>query len=116
MQLPAFTDGRQIHILVENLDIAIGLNVGSGQHTGRIGFEVNCFRSFAVQTKRNLLEVQDDIGGIFDDSRDRRKLMQNAFNLDGRDRRTFDGTVTLCARRADRRAKAALEGLGGNCP
>ena len=58
---------------------------------GLVRFEVDGFRVIHVELERDLLQVHDDVGGIFSHVRDRRELVQNAFDLDRGDCRSLDG-------------------------
>jgi hypothetical protein len=67
-----------------------------------------------VQLERQLLEVEDDVGGVLDDALDRRELVQHAVDLDGGDGRALDRRQQHAAHRvADGGAEAALERLRG---
>ena len=71
----------------------------------------------AVQTQRNLLQVQNDVGGVFHHARDRRKLMQHAFNLHRGYRRPFDrGQQHATHGVADRGAESPFERLRVETP
>ena len=59
-------------------------------------------------------EIENDVGGVFDNSGNRRELVQNAFDLDRRDGRAFDRRKQHAAQRiADGRSEPALERLRG---
>ena len=66
-----------------------------------------------VELQRNLLQVHDDIGGIFRHVGDRREFVKNAFDLHGGDGRPFDGGQQDPPQRiSDGRAETSFEGLG----
>src|SRR5882672_3221693 len=66
-----------------------------------------------MESKRNLLEIQDHVGGVFDDPLDRRELVLDALDLDGGDCRPFDRRQQSPPQRiAYGGAKTALERLG----
>jgi hypothetical protein len=59
-----------------------------------------------------LLEVEDQLGDVFLDPVEGRELVEDAFDLDARDRRSGDGGQQGAAKRvAQRVAEAGLEGL-----
>ena len=65
-----------------------------------------------VQLQRNLLQVEDDVGRVLDDARNRRELVQHAVDLHRGDRRAFNRRQQHAPQRvADGRAEAALERL-----
>ena len=65
-----------------------------------------------MELHRDLLQVEDDVGRILDDARDRRELVEHAVDLHGRDGRAFDRREQHAPQRvADRGAETALEGL-----
>ncbi len=64
--------------------------------------------------ERDLLQVQDDIGGVFDDTGDGAEFVIHAFNADRGDGGALDARKEHAAQRvADGGAEAALERLGG---
>ncbi len=66
------------------------------------------------ELERNLLEVQDDVGRVFDDAGDRLELVQHAFDADGGDSCAFDRREQGAAKCvADGGTEAALKGLRG---
>ena len=61
----------------------------------------------------NLLQVQDDVGGIFDDAGDGLELVQHAFDLDRGDGGALDrGQQGAAQRIPNGGAEAAFKGLG----
>ena len=87
----AFADCADVDILVEKLDIGVVFDVSRSVNTGLSPFEIDRFSLFAVQLEWNLLQVENDIGCIFDHARDRRKLVQDAFDLHGSNRSALNG-------------------------
>ena len=113
VELAAFRDGGDVDALVENLDVAIGFNHAGGHDAGLVGAQVERLGAVAGELEGNLLEVQDDVGGVFDDSGDGLELVEHAFDADGGDGGAFNGAEQRAAQCvADGGAKAALEGLG----
>ena len=65
----------------------------------------------------DFLEVQDDVGDVFDDVGHRGELVQRAVDLDGGDRRALQRRQQHAAQRvAERDAEAALERLAHEAP
>ena len=46
--------------------------------------------AFAHHLERNLLQVEDDVGGVFDHARDRAEFVRDAFDAHGGDGRAFN--------------------------
>jgi hypothetical protein len=62
--------------------------------------------------EQRLLEVEDDVGDIFDNAGERGELVQRAFDRDVRDRCALERAEENAAQcNAERRAEAALERL-----
>jgi hypothetical protein len=81
---------------------------------GRVHDQRDGLRLVAVQLERHLFEVQDDVGGVFDNARNRRKFVQHALDLDGRDGRAFDGAQQSAPQGVSNRGSpASLERLRG---
>src|SRR5581483_8632746 len=109
----AFADRGNVHILVEDFNVSVGLDHAAGHDPRLVYFEIDCLRSFAVQLEGDLFQVEDNIGRIFDHAGNRLKLVQHAFNLDRSDGCALDrGKQHAAQRVADGGAKSALKGLG----
>src|SRR5207244_2788045 len=83
IELAAFADGGNVDVFIENLDIAICLDHAGGYYAGLLGAQVDRLRSISRKLERNLLEVKDDVGCVFDNPRNGLKLVEHAFDLDG---------------------------------
>ena len=71
---------------------------------------------FALHAQRDLLHVQDDVGHIFADTRQRREFVKDVFDLDRRDRRALKrGEQHATQRIAERQAKATLQWFSDEC-
>ena len=90
MQRTTLADGADVDVLVENLDVRVVFDIPGGVDAGLNSFQVDRLAVFAVQLQRDLLEVENDVGRIFDDARNRRELVQHAFDLHCRDGSAFD--------------------------
>ena len=91
IELAAFADGGDVDVLVEHFDVGVGLDHAGGDHSRLIGAQVDRFRRVTGQLERNLLEVEDDVGGVFDHPGDRLELVQHAFDFHRGDGCAFDG-------------------------
>ena len=114
VDLAAFADGADVDVLIEDLDVAVGFDHAGGDDAGLVGAQVERLGAVAVELERNLLEVEDDVGGIFDDSGDGLEFVQHAFDADGGYGCSFDGGEQGAAEAvADGGAEAAFKGLCG---
>ena len=90
VQLAALGDGRDVRVRLEDLDVGVGLDVARLDLARLVDAQVQRLGGVDVHLQRNLLQVQDDVGRVLDDARDRRELVQHAVDLDRRDRRAFN--------------------------
>ena len=82
-----------------------------------IDVEVKGLGTFHVHLQGNLLEVQDDVCGVLNHSRDRRELVQHALDLHRRDGHALNrGEQHPAKGVADGRTKTPLEGLSVELP
>ena len=71
VELAALAHGCDVDVLVEHFDIAVGFDHAAGNHTRLIRAQVNRLRTISRQLERNLLQVQDDVGSVFDHAGER---------------------------------------------
>ena len=73
--------------------------------------------ALAGHFERHLLQVQNDVGGILDDARNRAEFVGNAFDTHGRNAGSLDGAEQHTTQpHADGGSESALEGLCGGQP
>ena len=96
VELAAFADGGDVDVLVENLDVAVGFDHAGGDDAGLVGAQVERLGAVARELERNLLEIQDDVGRVFDHAGDRLELVQHAFDADRGDGGAFDRATAGC--------------------
>ena len=112
VQLAALGDRRDVRIRLEDLDVLIHLDVARAHLARLVDAQVQRLRVVDVAGQRNLLQVEDDVGRVLDDARNRRELVQHAVDLHRGDRGAFNRRQQHAAQRvADGRAEAALERL-----
>src|SRR5947209_1654593 len=112
VELAAFGDSRNVNVLVEDLDVAISLDHAGGHNARLVRLQVDRLRSVTIELERDLLQVQDDVGGVFDHSADGLELVQHALDLHGGNRRAFDRAQEHATQRvAHGGAESALDGL-----
>src|SRR5262249_17970339 len=66
VQLAAFGNRGDINVLIQDFDIAISFNHAGGDNARLLGLEIDGFRTVSVQLERDLLQVEDNVGGILD--------------------------------------------------
>ncbi len=109
----AFRDGGDVNVLVENLDVAVGFDHAGRNDARLVGAQIKRLGTVARELEGNLLEIQDDVGGVFNHAGDRLELVQHALDanrgncgaLDRAEQRAAKGVADGCA-------KSALKGLG----
>ena len=116
-ELAAFADRGDVNVLVEHGDVGVFFDLRGGHRTRHIDVQRDGLRLVGVQLQRNLLEVEDDVGGVFDHAGNRRKFVQHAFDFHGGDRRAFDRAQQRAPQRVpDGGSPAALKRLRGKFP
>ena len=95
------------------LEIGRRLDVAGGDDAGALLRDVHLdLRRLAVQPADQVLEVEDDVGHVLADARQRRELVRDALDLDGRDGGALERREEHAAQRvAERVAEAAVERL-----
>ena len=81
LQLAAFADGGDVDGLVEDGEIGVFFDHGGGDHAGIFGVERDGLGLIGVQLQRNLLQVENDVGGIFDHAGNGAEFVQHALDL-----------------------------------
>ena len=61
-----------------------------GDNAGLVGAQIERLGAVARELEGNLLEVQDDVGCVFDNAGDGLELVQHALNANGGDGGAFD--------------------------
>ena len=79
-----------VQIRIQDLHVRIGFDA-SAQHLARIGCpESDGAKVTVVEFQGDLLEVENDVGGVFHDTGDRAEFMGDALNTNRRDRGALD--------------------------
>jgi hypothetical protein len=113
VQVAALAHRCQVQIAVEHFNVGVGLNLAAHHFAGLIDGNAHRFEALAHDLERNLLQVEDDVGGVLDHARNGAELMLHAFDANCRDGRAFDGAEQDAAQAiADSSAAAALKRLG----
>ncbi len=110
--LPPSGHRGDVRLGLEDLDTLVHLDV-LGAHDARLlHAEIERAALLRVHLERDLLEVEDDVGGILHHARNRRELVQHAVDLHGGDGGAFNRRQQHATQRvADGGAEAALERL-----
>ncbi len=110
--LPAFADGRNVNILIQDLNIAVSFDHSAGDNTRLISAQIDHLRRVPGKLERDLLQVKNNVCGIFDDTGNRLKLVQHTFDLDRGDRCSLNRRKQYPPQRiANGGAESALERL-----
>ena len=98
---------------IDQLDVLVELDVGGGDFAFLVDGEQEGLRVARVRLEEDLLEVQDDVGDIFDDALDGGEFVHGALDLDGGDGGAFQGGKQHAAEGvADGMAVTGFKGLG----
>src|SRR5262249_26605430 len=112
VQLAALADSGNVEIAVEKLHIGASLDLAAQHHPGLVREQADDLVAVAVELEGDLLQVQNDVGGVLDYAGDGTELVQHALDLDGRDGGAFNGAQQHPAQSiADGGAEPPLEGL-----
>jgi hypothetical protein len=71
VDLAALGHGGDVRLRFEDLDVGVRLDVLGADDARLLDAQIQRLRMIDVQLERNLLQVEDDVGGILDDARDR---------------------------------------------
>ena len=113
IEFAAFADGGDVDVFIEDFDVGVGFDHAGGDDAGLVSAQVDRFWRIAGELEGNLLQIQDDVGRIFDYARDRLEFVQHAFDFYRGDGRAFDRGQHYAAKSvADGGAEAAFKGLG----
>ena len=114
VELAALADGGDVQVPVEHFDVGIGLDLAREDVAGTIDAEANGLDALAHDLERDLLQVEDDVGGVFDNAGDGAEFVVGAFDAHGGDGGSFDRAEEYAAESVtDGGAESPLEGLGG---
>ena len=84
---------HQDELRIDDLDVGRLGDVGGGDRTGAALDEAELDGVAGEALEPQLLDVQDDLGDVFLDARDRRELLVDVADLDARDGRALRGTT-----------------------
>ena len=104
-----------MHVAIEHFDVGIGLDLAADSTSPeRSTLQADGVDPLAHHLERNLLQVEDDVGGVFDHARNRAEFVRDAFDAHRRDGRAFNRAQQHAAQAvADGGAESALERLRG---
>src|SRR5215475_11416207 len=89
VQITALTHRGDVDVRVEYLNVLIQFDVSRLHLSGFGARHADGLRFTGVEFERDLFKVEDDIGGILNNARNRRELVQHAFDADGDDGGSF---------------------------
>src|SRR6201999_1675413 len=100
---------------VEYGDVADGLDVAGGHGARTLLLHDHAFGAFALHLDRDVLDVEDDVGDILTNARNRGELVQHAVDVHRLHGSALQrGQQDAAQRVAERLTEAALERLGDN--
>ena len=112
VQLAAFADGCDVQISVEHFDVVVGLDLAAHDFARSLDIQTRDAHAFADHLERNLFQVEDDIGGVFDHAGNGAELMRHAIDTHAGDGGAFNGAKQHTAETgADRGSESAFERL-----
>ena len=113
LQLALVGEVRELELRIEDLEVGGRLDVGGGDDAGALLGDVHLdLGRLAVEDADEVLEVEDDVGDVLADARQRRELVRDAFDLDGGDCGALErGEQHAAQRVSERVAEAAVERL-----
>src|SRR5579872_3638122 len=91
VELSGFADRRDVHVAVEHFDIGVCFDLAAHDFTGLVDFQANRARALPDHLERDLLEIEDDVGGVLDDAGNGAEFVRDAIDAHGGDGRAFDG-------------------------
>ena len=113
LELALVGDVRDLELRVQDLEVGRRLDVGGRHDAGALLRDVDLdLGRRAVQQHDQVLEVEDDVGDVLADARERRELVRDALDLHGRHGRALErGQQHAAERVPERVAEAAVERL-----
>src|SRR5271165_229139 len=92
LQLAAFANGGDVYALVQDGEVLVLFDLRGGNRAGLLDIDVNRLRQVGVELDGHLLQVEDNVRGVFDHAGDRGEFVQHALDFHRGDGRALDGT------------------------
>ena len=90
LELAGRRKGGQVVVSIHDLDAGGNFQIRGGYVALALRRQIERLRLLGVDPKHDLLQIEDDVDNVLDDTFDRRELMLDAFNANGCDRRPGD--------------------------
>src|SRR5277367_2400674 len=90
LELATFAYRGDVDALVEDGEVGVFFDLGGGYWPGSFHVEIDALGQVGVELDGDLLEIEDDVRGVFDYAGNRRKFVQDAFDFYGGDGCAFD--------------------------
>ncbi len=114
VQLAALAHGGDVNVAIEHFHVGVGFDLAAAHGAWSFHVQAHGLDAIPAELEGNLFEVEDDVGGVFNDARYRAEFMLDAFDAHGGNGRAFNGAQQHAPQAvADGGAEAALERLGG---
>ena len=68
--LPPLGHGGDVQVAVQHFDIGAGFDLAGGHFAGLVDTQADGLDAIVHHLERNLLQVQDDVGRVFDHARE----------------------------------------------
>src|SRR5437762_14242573 len=81
-----------MQVAIEHFDVVIGFDLAAHDLAGAVDIQPRDAHSFADHFERNLLQVEDDVGGVFDHAGNGAELVGDSIDTHAGDGGAFDGT------------------------
>src|SRR5581483_1486431 len=113
LQAAAVREVRDLELRIEDLELRWSLDVGCGDDARPLLRDVHLdLRRVAVEAGDEILEVENDVGDVLADARQRRELVRSPLDLDRGDRSALErGEQHAAQRVSERVTEAAVERL-----
>src|SRR6267143_5179330 len=85
VQYGTLIQGRNVKVRRQDLNVRIVLHVAGFGDPGSFLAQANGLGLIGVQLETDLLDVENDVGDVFGDARNRGEFVQDALDLDGDD-------------------------------
>ena len=106
------SQGGNVEVRIEDLHLAVGLDVAGGDFALTAGFNIDRFHALGVELGNDALHVEDDLGDVLLHSGNGGKLVLHAGDLNGGNRRAGQGREQDAAQGVTQRGTiATLQGL-----
>src|SRR5580698_296363 len=114
IELAAFADCSDGQVAIQHFNVGVGLDLTAEHLAGTVHAQARDPNPFTAHLERDLLQVEDDVGGIFHHAWNGTEFVSHTLNADGGNGGALYGAEQDAAQaRANGGSEAALERLCG---